>query len=129
MSDKISYGVMKTNEYGNEIIYRVMCDCGEGEHDVSVSIEYDKDINMLQLAFYKRICWCSRFGVTKWYEKIWKKLSCSLKMLFTGYIELEEELLIRDKKHIDNFISALIDGKELLSKGEERFEIEQRKLN
>jgi len=126
MSDKISKGVMKTSEWENEVTYRVMCDCGSNDHDASVSMEYDKELNYFSLVFWKNICWCSRWGVDTWYEKLWKRVSCSLKMLFTGYIEVEEELLIRDLDHIDDFITALIDGRVMLARSHAKFEAEMK---
>ena len=129
MSKRISTGVMKTNEWENEVMYRVMCECGSNEHDATISMEYDKELNFFSLIFWKNLCWCSRWGTDKWYEKLWKRVSCSLKMLFTGYIEVEEEMLIRDLNHIDDFITALIDGRVMLARGHSKIESEMKELN
>jgi len=121
----ISYGVMRTMNYEDTIMYRVMCDCKSPDHETTISIEYDKDINMVSLSFYKDVCWCP-YWETKWYNKIWKRITGTLRMLFTGYIELEEEFLIQDDEHIKNIITALIDGRANMQK---KIELDKQETN
>lgn len=114
----ISKNVMKTNEFENSIYYRASCSCGSNEHDVSIEFEIDKDIpSMLFLNFYKTIAWCSHWGDLNWFIQIWKRIKCSLRVLFTGYIELEESFIIRGEEDIDAFIEALKEGKTYITKG------------
>lgn len=116
--DTISNGIMKMHEFDNEVLYRIACDCGADEHDATISIEYDKEINYLSLRFWKKVCWCPNWE-NKWYNKIWKRITGTLKMLFTGYVELEEDFLIREDDNIKDFITALIEGRQKLQSYED----------
>ena len=113
----ISKNIMKTDEFENSIFYRAACSCGSNEHDITIEFEIDKEIpSMLFLNFYKNIAWCSHWGDLNWFEKVWKRIKCSLKMLFTGYVELEESFIIEGEEDIDFFIDALIEGKTYITK-------------
>jgi len=114
----ISKNVMKTHEFEDSIYYRAACSCGSDEHDVTIEFERDEDIpSMIFLNFYKKIGWCSHWGDLNWFERVWKRIKCSVIMLFTGYVELEESFIL-DKDNIDSFIEALKEGKEYMKKGE-----------
>jgi len=103
---------MKTDEFEDSIFYRAACSCGSNEHDVTIEFEIDEDIpSMLFLNFHKNIAWCSHWGNLNWFERVWKRIKCSFKMFFTGYVELEESFLIRGEDSIDSFIVALVEGK------------------
>jgi len=108
---------MKTDEFEDSIYYRAACSCGSNEHDVTIEFEIDKNVpSMLFLNFYKNIAWSSHWGVLNWFEIIWKRIKCSLRMLFTGYVELEESFIIKGEEDIDFFIDALIEGKTYITK-------------
>jgi hypothetical protein len=110
----ISKNVMKTNEFEDSIYYRAACDCGSNEHDVTIEFERDNDIpSMIFLNFYKKIAWSSHWGNLNWFSQIWKRIKCSLKILFTGYVELEETFILSEN-NIEYFIKALIEGEEYL---------------
>ena len=49
---EISYKVMKTEEFGDSIFYRIAC-CGSQDHDMTMELEWDKDVKMVFLNFYK----------------------------------------------------------------------------
>ena len=105
---------MKTNEFVDSIYYRAACDCGSDEHDVTIELERDEDIpSMIFLNFYKNIAWSSHWGELNWFSQIWKRIKCSLKMLFTGYVVLEESFILSED-NIKPFIEALIEGEEYL---------------
>ena len=107
---------MKVNEFDNSVIYRAACSCGSDEHDVTIELERDEEIpSMIFLNFYKKIGWCSHWGNLNWFKRVWKRIKCSILMLFTGYVELEESFILSDD-NIDLFIAALIEGKEILKK-------------
>jgi len=127
MSDKISKGVMKTNEWGNLVMYRAMCSCGDTDHDITISFEYDKECNEMELFFYKKIDWCTNWS-DPWYKNAWRRIRDSLKMLFTGWIELEADFLIQDIDHIDNIITAMIDGRVLMRRKIEKERMKEEEL-
>ena len=108
--------VMKVHEANDWIVYRLACDDGDPEHDMTFEIEYDKKLNMIFFNFYKRLAWCAYWQTEHWYESLWKKIKCALRILFTGYIEVEESMIINEPEHMANFILALNEGKELLEK-------------
>jgi len=107
----INKNVMKTSEFDDAIYYRVACSCGSDEHDVTIEFEKDDKIpSMIFLNFHKRLGWCSRWGTLNIFERFWKRITGSFKMLFTGYIEVEESFILSED-NIDPFIEALKEGK------------------
>lgn len=126
MSDKISTGVMKTYESKNFVMYRAMCDCQDGDHDATISFEYDKEFNEVELHFYKKTAWCTNWN-DPWYKSAWRRIRDSLKMLITGYIELDDDFLIRDQEHIDNVITAMIDGRVMMRRTQEEERMKESK--
>jgi len=126
MKSEISKGIMVEQEYDDFVMYRTMCDCGENDHDVSISFGYDESINMIELYFYKELYYSSHWGSSRWYGKLWKKIKGATKLLFTGYIEVEESFLIRDLDQIDNIITAFIEGRRKIATKQEK--VKQRKV-
>lgn len=111
---EISSRVMKVHEFEDCIIYRLACDDGDPEHDLTIEIEYDKKLNMCFFNFCKRLAWCAYWGSDNWFLCQWKKIKTIFKILFTGYIEVEECLIIQDPEHMEGFIRALNEGKQKL---------------
>ena len=113
----ISKNIMKTNEFEGSIYYRAACSCGDSDHDVTIEFERDDDIpSMIFLNFHKRIAWCSHWGDHQSYRaRVWKRIKASIKMLFTGYIELEESFILTED-NIEPFIKALIEGEDYIQK-------------
>lgn len=111
----ISNKVMKLDEFKDSVYYRVACGCGSDEHGTTIEVEYDKDLpGMVFVNFYKRLVWSSHWGNYNIAERFWKRIKGALKILFLGYIEVEESLILRDKEHIDGFIEALEEGKQYI---------------
>ncbi len=111
----ISKNVMRTHEFKDSIYYKAECACGSSE-DV-VTIEFEKDIslsNMIILNFYKHIAWCSYWGSTNIFYNFWKRIKCATKVLFTGYVDLEESFLIQGEESINDLIKALEEGKDYM---------------
>jgi len=110
----ISKNVMKTNQFDDSVYYRVACECGSDDHGITIELEKDIKIpSMIFMNFYKNIAWCSHWGHLNWFERVYKRIKCSIIMLFTGYVELQE-CFILSNNNIEPFIEALIEGKELL---------------
>lgn len=113
----ISKNVMKMNEFNESIYYRVACDCGSNEDDVTIEFEFEKDCpDIIFLNFHKNILWSYNWGNLNWLQRLWRRITCSLTMLFKGRIELEESFILRGESNIDGFIEALIEGKSLIKK-------------
>lgn len=111
----ISYKVMKTDEFEDAIFYRTACSCGGHDHDITVELEWDKKVKMVFMNFYKKLAWCAYWGVgNNWFKSQWKKLQAIYKIIFHGYIEIEESLIFQDPEHIENFMKALEEGRKKL---------------
>ena len=110
--------VMKFGSIGEDSIwYRVPCSCTDLQCDMTLEIEFDKDVNSVVLNMYKRLRASAHWGYTSnwgWFDFIRvfiNKLSMCCKMLVFGYVDVEEGFMIREEKHIDDFIKALEEGK------------------
>ncbi len=107
----IEKSVMKTHEYKTSIMYRIACDCGGKDCDLTLELEKDEDVQMLFLNLYKDLAWSSYWKTDNWFENIWLRIKCALRILFTGYIKVEEGFVMRDEQ-INGFIKALQEAKE-----------------
>ena len=106
---------MKTEEFDDAIYYRLPCSCGSNDHDVTLEFEHDKKFpGMLFLNLHKDLAWSSYWGDTNFFQRIWRRIKTSLRLLFIGYIEVEESFIIQGEDHIDAFIEALNEGKQLM---------------
>ena len=144
MKSKFPKGVMLVDDWGDSIAYRCSCDCGESSHDVYIEFEYDKDLQqMLFLNFYKDVYFFDSFRRdVLWFDDIIKKvkekkfkeaisdffddtlfyywrnfryrLRKAVRILFTGYLEMNEDFILRGVDHIDNFIKVLEEGRDLI---------------
>jgi hypothetical protein len=113
----ISKNIMKTDEFEDSIFYRAACSCGSNEHDITIEFEIDEETpSMLFLNFYKNIVWCPSWVNLNLIQRIGSRIACSLKMLFTGYIELHESFIIEGEDDINDFIEALEEGKTYITK-------------
>lgn len=109
--DKISYKVMKMDEFNDAIFYRIACACGDSDHDFMLWLEYDKEIDDITLMIEKKLYWKDYFSTCSWYEKAWKRLRDGIRLIFGGYLEMTSDILFMDKEHIDEFIKALEEGR------------------
>jgi hypothetical protein len=113
-----TFGVMKIHEFDDSIYYRVACQCGEPECDLTLTLSFDKKCGFLELVMYKNLKASAHWG-SFWnyfdFIRVWKN---KLKMIWIiatkGYIEVCEENLIQGEEHIDNFILALQQGKKFI---------------
>jgi len=107
----ISNRVMKVSEFRDAVYYKVDCDCGSDDHIVTIEMEYDKDFGDISMNFYKQVSWSSHWGNYNWFERTWECIKAATKILFTGWIDLEESFLIQGGDHLDTFIDALNEGR------------------
>lgn len=108
-----SYRVMKTNEFEDAVFYKIACDCGSDNHDLHFEFEKDPDLDFIYLNMYAKLEWSSYWNYEdKWYKNFWCRIKGAFKMLFKGYIEVEESLILRGEEHINSFIEALEEGKQ-----------------
>jgi len=112
-----NFRVMKTSEFNDAVFYRAACSCGSDDHDLAIEFERDPKIpDMIFLNFYKDLAWSSYWGDTNFFSRMWRRLKTSLRILFMGYIEVEESFILQGEEHIDSFIKALEEGKQFIKK-------------
>lgn len=111
---EISKNVMQLHEFEGSVWYRLVCQCGSPRCDLTIELENDRDVSSVYLNFYKHLAWSSYWGDdNKWYKNFWLRIKCSLRVLFTGYVKVEESFLMQEEQ-IDGFIQALKEGREKL---------------
>jgi len=143
--DKVKRLVMRVNEYNGKkyttAVYRCGCSCGEPSHDIYIEVEYDKDFNQLSLMFYKDVYFFDREQrdtiLSFWHclkrqgigyifdqyisipvSNFWYRLKKAIRLVFTGYLEMNESFLYDDEEHINDFLFAIKEGIEYVTKKE-----------
>lgn len=112
----IKKGIMKVSETDISVTYRVMCDAETKECDTTIDFEYDKDIDTIFVNFYKDLCWSPHINYGNFFVRGYRRIKCALRVLFVGYIRVNESLIMKDIEHIDNFVELLQEGKEEIIK-------------
>ena len=142
MKSKFKKKTSLIEKWKNSVMYRCECACGSTEHDVVLDFEIDKEFGDISLNFYKHISF-SHYYIYRdvlWFDKIlkqkniiaallyylkntliyfvrifWCRLKNASKLLFTGYLRMESSFLIDKGDHIDSFILALQEGRNILN--------------
>ena len=115
MESKFKKFVSLNDKYPYMIGYRVDCACGDHEHSSHIDIEYDQELNDIQLVFYKTVhyeYWNENDGFFYWFKNIWVRIKKATKLIFTGDIEMSESFMLIGEDHINNFIEAMQEGLE-----------------
>jgi hypothetical protein len=113
--------------------------CGSEACDLTLELEIDKELRMINMNFYKDLYYCSYWGDPKdrstlklLYGRIFKKeppdlliellsdlwlrIKGAVRLLLTGRIKVSESFIFGNDKQIDSFIKALDEGKAALTK-------------
>ena len=109
-----SYRVMKIHDFDNSVFYRVSCDCTDAEHDMCLEMDVD-DFPIMSLHFYWNAETTVFWGDANWFKRQWHKLKLIGRLIVHGRLDLQGDFLLLGQKHIDSFIEALKEGKELLA--------------
>ena len=64
------------------------------------------------LNFYKDLYWSSHWGDEIFFKRRWKRIKGAFRILFIGYIEVEECFILQGDEHINSFIKALEEGRD-----------------
>lgn len=112
---------MKVMDFEEAIYYRANCGCGSDDCGLTLELEYDPEINDITLNMHQRLLYCSWFGVDSldkfyWFKDMWQRIKGALKLLFTGRIRVEESFLFRDPEQMDDFVTAIKEGREKIAK-------------
>lgn len=138
---KTKKGVMLVNQYDDCITYRIACSCGEPEHDIYMTVELDNSIpSMMTLEFYKDVYYFDHYRkdvlwfdecikkfksgkkkesikyfidntISHFFKNLWYRLKKATRLVFTGYLKMNEDFLLEGEEHINNFIEILEEGK------------------
>jgi len=109
----ISNKVMKTNEYDNAVWYRVACDCGDPRCDLTLEFEHDDRFgDMVFMNMYKNLYWSSYWQSNNPFKNIWLRIKGAFKILFTGYVKIEESFVFKGAEHLDSLVLAIKEGQD-----------------
>jgi len=116
----MSYRIMKTHDFQNGSFYRASCDCGSPDCDLTLEFERDSKLSeMIFLNMYKDLYWSSSWGDPYWHQRMWKRLTAAFRILFIGYVKVEESFVFSGKDHIMGFMTAMDEGLRMVMEKEE----------
>lgn len=136
---KASYKVMEVDRYKDEIFYRVACNCGSSECDMTMTLKLDRNTGYISILFEKEMLttcdydiqsvWFDIFedsweetkeNLKNWFKNLLTRFKNKIKHTWTiwahGYLKSSADLLINDEKHIQSFLEAIEGGREELHK-------------
>jgi hypothetical protein len=102
--------IMKLYESQHGIVYRVACECTDPDHDTIIDIDYDNEIGVVSVEFYKNFEWSSYWRSNHWWEEKWRRIKAVVKLLFTGRIQLEDSVIFTESTHLETFLLAILAG-------------------
>jgi hypothetical protein len=129
MADKTSTGVSKLKEWkGSSVMYKVNCACSGGECDSMIDISFDKDFGHIDVEFYKTIMWGTYYQKKWWWEKGWLRIKMATQILFKGFTEHEGSFMLEGEDHLNDFITALQEGRDKVKQFKIDFDKENEKI-
>ena len=93
-------GIMKTNDWGDSRVYRVMCTCGDANHEHNMWIEAEGDEVNVTIYTTVKSNWWSK---TRWHA-IWT-------LLTKGYIDTESTVIMKQQQAF-NYAHTLLSAVE-----------------
>jgi hypothetical protein len=117
MQEKAAYKVALMYDTPESKTYQLLCNCGDPEHNWVVDIELDKQwgtqVTIYGDVYYYDNYYIGEFPSNLWQRitMYWKRLGAVIRLLFTGYLKMNTDLLILDEKHLDSFIGILEEGR------------------
>ena len=112
--------------FEDSIWYKLSCDCMDDRHNTIISFSVREGIeDMIEFEIFQNLEINSHyFGVGekyKWYEKIIGyydvikyRVQKSIRLLFTGELQIDSHVLLYGEEHIDSMIECLYEGKEFV---------------
>jgi hypothetical protein len=125
-------GIMQTGEYGDSKFYKVVCGCGDSNHDINFEVEADETgVNVNTYATVKTDYWSEsikkRYDIDNPYlqeldwalKDIWNGLITRLKLTWTvwtkGYVRCETTIAMSEQQalnYAETLKSAIKDVKD-----------------
>lgn len=115
----MSFRIMELSKYKDCIFYRAACMCGSEDCDLTLELEYDKDLNCLILNMYKKMDWNEGWEVNI-FQRFWLRLKAAFRIIFKGYIETEGAMILENEEQIREFTSALDNGIKMINENLEK---------
>lgn len=103
--------LMKIKEWDDALYYRVGCDCGIDNHDMSIWAETNGVHNCYKIRFGTVMVankYLIRFS-SKWFswmEEPINRVAIAIRILFTGRVEMHNEFIL-GKENVQGLTSAL----------------------
>lgn len=89
-------GIMQTNDWGDSRVYRVMCTCGDSNHEHNMWVEADE--SEVSVTIYTTAS--SNFWTKTRWHAIWT-------LLTKGYIDTESTVIMRKQQAV-NYAHTLL---------------------
>jgi len=118
MQEKAVYKVALDYETDMSKTYQLLCNCSDPRHNWTVDIELNKEWGV-QLTIYGDMYYYPNYSYGKFLcdlrnriTNYWRRLGAVIRLLFTGYLEMNTDLMIIDEKHLNSFIGILEEGRD-----------------
>ena len=95
--------------------YRTTCKCMSKSHDLDIELGYDEEYDMLEMTFNINCIWDTHWNMN-WVERLCRRFKTSMRLLFTGRVDLEQEFIFRGDEHVGGILNALNEGVEKIRK-------------
>ena len=112
----IASRIMKTGEFEDAVFYRAGCSCGDKSCDMVLALEKgdwidDRKLEGITLGVFKDVHWGDEWETEDpFLKRIWRRVTCALRMLVCGYVEMNGWFIFEDEEQIRDYIKALEEG-------------------
>ena len=93
------------------VYLRAACECTDQDHDMSIWIEWDKEVHGISLMFSKTMEHWDIYNYPKsplnWCRTIIGRMNKAFKLVFGGWFEVESDFLMMYPEQIRDFIDTL----------------------
>ena len=107
---EISTGAMKLNDLGDWIQYRVACECSHPECDAALIFELEEEDGSIIVTFYKKMRLTSYWSAKNWFHEKWLRICKAFRLLMTGVIEVEDDMIFVEGKNLETLYQVLHEG-------------------
>ena len=104
--EKPAEGILKQNDFGNSKFYRISCQCGDPQHDITLEVEAeDTGVNVNHYVKVKTDWW-SKPTPFYWLNSIIHRVKLTWNIWIKGYLELESSTMMTEQQTF-NYALAL----------------------
>ena len=110
----------RSKSRGSSVMYRAACDCTDKDCDITIDLEYDKDLRIIELTFYKDIHFYDRIQDPDTFidkiRNIWYRLKKAIRLILTGNLAMDSSFIFQGEDQVNSFIDALTEGRDYVMK-------------